>query len=201
GSATAFVLDQIDVMKSRRIFQKVILQNKLNISYHSKGNVKTSEVLEYQSPLRMVLLEPDHPRLDSIQYKLTVHSKGNEFLISDEENGRRKYALGSKVSTPLGQIMLLPQGNRAFESDLIISFVPINRAVDNYLEAVQISPNKEKQSYVVNFSMNSGNIEKAELILNSIIDQYNNDVTEDKTRISKATTGFIDSRLDLISKN
>src|SRR5690606_27977299 len=63
------------------------------------------------------------------------------------------------------------------------------------------TPNKEKQSYVVNFSMNSGNIQKAELIINSLIEQYNKDVMEDKTRLSKATTQFIDSRLELISKN
>src|SRR5690606_31830310 len=100
-----------------------------------------------------------------------------------------------------GPVMILPQGNKRFESEMVISFVPNNQAVDQLLKDVQISPNKEKQSYVVNYSMNSGSIEKAELILNSIIDQYNNDVTDDKTRISKATTQFIDSRLDLISKN
>src|SRR4051794_12758228 len=33
GSSSAFVLDQIDVMRSRRIFQKVVSHNKLNIAY------------------------------------------------------------------------------------------------------------------------------------------------------------------------
>src|SRR5690606_940903 len=80
-------------------------------------------------------------------------------------------------------------------------YSPVNQSVDKLLNEVQIVPNKEKQSYVVNYSINSGNISKAKLILNSIIDQYNKDVTDDKTRISKATTQFIDSRLDLISKN
>ena len=35
--ASAFVLDQIDVMKSRRIFEKVVEQNKLNINYQEWG--------------------------------------------------------------------------------------------------------------------------------------------------------------------
>src|SRR5690606_30897113 len=90
---------------------------------------------------------------------------------------------------------------KELEADLIINYVPSDEAVDKLLKSIQISPNKEKQSYVVNFSMNSGNIQKAELILNSLIDQYNKDVMEDKTRLSKATTAFIDSRLELISKN
>src|SRR5690606_11733689 len=47
GSQTsAFVTDQIDVIKSRRILRKVIESNKLNIVYHSQGKVKKSELLE-----------------------------------------------------------------------------------------------------------------------------------------------------------
>src|SRR5690606_5089075 len=91
GSATAFVLDQIDVMKSRRIFQKVIHQNKLNISYHNKGNVKTSEVLESQSPIRLIILEPNHQRLDSVNYSFTVQAKGKQILISDHEASNKAY--------------------------------------------------------------------------------------------------------------
>src|SRR5690606_4980245 len=45
GSGAAFVLDQIDVLKSRRLFQKVVEQNRLNIVYMNKGNVKSSEMI------------------------------------------------------------------------------------------------------------------------------------------------------------
>src|SRR5690606_15501969 len=46
GSASsAFVADQIDVMKSRRILRKVVESNRLNISYFRKGNLKSSEIL------------------------------------------------------------------------------------------------------------------------------------------------------------
>src|SRR5690606_39092092 len=183
------------------IFQKVIHQNKLNISYHNKGNVKTSEVLESQSPIRLIILEPNHQRLDSVNYSFTVQAKGKQILISDHEASNKAYKLGSKISSPLGPIMILPQANKVIDSEIVVSYSPVHKSVDNLLEVVQITPNKEKQSYVVNYSMKSGNIEKAELILNSIIDQYNRDVTEDKTRISKATTEFINSRLNLISKN
>src|SRR5690606_32741333 len=46
GSASsAFVSDQIEVMKSRRILRKVVELNALNIEYYSKGNVKSNEIL------------------------------------------------------------------------------------------------------------------------------------------------------------
>src|SRR5690606_10598283 len=81
------------------------------------------------------------------------------------------------------------------------NFEPINKSVDRLLNAIQITPNKEKQSYIVNFSINSRSIKKGELLLNSLIEQYNNDVTEDKLKVTRATSDFIDSRLALISKD
>src|SRR5690606_27479986 len=115
--------------------------------------------------------------------------------------GRRNYVLGQRIQSPIGPIMILPQGKREMDSDIIVSVIPNNQAVDDLLNSVNIVPNKEKQSYVVGLSMNSKSVSKAELILNSIVDQYNRDVSEDKSKISKATTAFIDSRLELISKN
>src|SRR5690606_13715045 len=163
GSPTsAFVSDQIDVMKSRRIFLKVVTQNKLNISYYSKGNVKSSEMLEEQSPIRLVLLEPNNLKLDSIQYKLIVRRNGNNYGLEDEVYGRRNYVLGQRIQSPIGPIMILPQGKREMDSDIIVSVIPNNQAVDDLLNSVNIVPNKEKQSYVVGLSMNSKSVSKAE---------------------------------------
>src|SRR5690606_23470640 len=49
--------------------------------------------------------------------------------------------------------------------------------------------------------INHSHKSKAELILNSLIEQYNSDVTEDKAHVTKATSNFLNSRLELISKD
>ncbi len=201
GSSSAFVSDQIDVMKSRRIFRKVVEQNRFNIIYAYKGNVKSSEMVEFQSPIRLVLLESNNSKLDSLTTTFIVKKNKNNIIVDDNVNGSRVVGFGQKINSSLGQIMFLPQGNQQFLTDIIISYEPINKTVDKLLKEVQINPNKEKQSYVVNFAMNSRSIEKAELLLNSLIDQYNKDVTEDKTKVTRATSDFIDSRLELISKD
>src|SRR5690606_38494572 len=79
--ASAFVLDQIDVMKSRRIFSKVVEQNRLNIGYFNKGNVKSSELLEVQSPIRLVLLQSNKINLDSIKYSISIRKDGKSYII------------------------------------------------------------------------------------------------------------------------
>src|SRR5690606_24977477 len=55
------------------------------------------------------------------------------------------------------------------------------------------------QSFLINFSFDYPLIPKAELVLNSLIEQYNDDVTYDKAQVSRATSAFINSRLELIS--
>src|SRR5690606_22147266 len=200
SSSAAFVNDQMEVLRSRRLMRKVVDTNRLYLSYYMKGSVKSAEVLEAQSPLKMLLLEPDHARLDSVAYNFTVSKKGNTYKIKDEVEGTREYTLGSRFQTPIGPISLLPQeNNELWEGELQISYIPSDITVDILRNAVQITPNKEAQSFLVNFSMDYPLIAKAELIINSLIDQYNQDVTYDKAQVTRATSKFITSRLDLIS--
>src|SRR5690606_36365045 len=203
GSASsAFVADQMDVMKSRRILRKVVELNRLNISYFRKGNLKSSEVLEKGSPLKLMILEPAHVRLDSVSYTFTVSKSGEIFKLKDEKGEIQEYKLGQNINTPIGPITLVPQNNNTnWDNDLTITYQPVSTTIDELLELVKISPNKDKQSFVVNFSMEHADREKAALILNSLIEQYNADVTEDKALVTRATSNFINSRLDLISKD
>src|SRR5690606_22352914 len=202
SSSAAFVNDQMEVLRSRRLMRKVVDTNRLYLSYYMKGSIKSAEVLENQSPLKVMLLEPNHTRLDSIRYSFTIIKKADTYKIKDELEGTRDYTLGSKLETPIGPISLIPQdNNKLWEGDLQINYIPADITVDIIRSVVQITPNKEAQSFLVNFSMDYPLIAKSELILNSLIDQYNEDVTYDKAQVTRATSKFITSRLDLISRD
>src|SRR5690606_15659508 len=189
SSSAAFVNDQMEVLRSRRLMRQVVDTNRLYLSYYMKGNIKSSEVLDKQSPLKVMLLEADHARLDSVGYTFTVSKKGETYKIKDELEGTRDYTLGGKVETPIGPISLLPQeSNKLWEGDLQISYIPTDITVDMLRNMVQITPNKETASFLVNFSMDYPLIAKSELILNSLIEQYNQDVTYDKAQVTRATS-------------
>src|SRR5690606_40246112 len=98
--------------------------------------------------------------------------------------------------------MLMLQKGRKFENELEIDIVPLEEVVDGLLNSIDITPNgKEKQSYIVNLSMNHTNRKKAALIINSVIEQYDLDAKEDKLKLNKATSEFINNRLALITKD
>src|SRR5690606_33750083 len=97
STGSAFVLDQIDVLKSRRIFRKVVEQNRLNISYSIKGNVKNSEMLESHSPVKMVILDLSNQKLDSLSLDFILKKKGSSLTLEDKKSGNRSYSLGQRI--------------------------------------------------------------------------------------------------------
>src|SRR5690606_34734959 len=202
GSSAAFVNDQMEILRSRRLMRKVVDTNRLYLSYYIKGKIKSAEVLENESPLKVMLLEPNHARLDSVGYTFTITKQGDQYRIKDESEGMRDVSLGSRIETPIGPISLVPlEGNKKWDGDLLINYRPPAVAVDALRNGIQITPNKEPQSFLVNFSIDYPLISKAELVINSLIDQYNQDVTYDKAQVTRATSTFINSRLELISKD
>src|SRR5690606_28162764 len=90
--SSAFILDQIDVIRSRRILSKVAISNKLNIIYNAKGKVIKSELLEKESPVKLVLLESNNPKLDSISYHLKIKVSGDKIKVSDNDQTIDNYS-------------------------------------------------------------------------------------------------------------
>src|SRR5690606_37544300 len=202
GSQTsAFVSDQIDVIKSRRILRKVIETNKLNITYKSQGKVKSSELLEKQSPIKIVLLDPNNKNVDSVSYELNVEISEGKLKLSDNHQVIENYTFGKKFLTPIGAVMLVPNASHKLENNIVINVDPIQKVIDNLLNDIQVTPNKEKQSFIVNFSINHSNRDKASLILNSLVQQYDIDAAEDKIKVTRATSDFINNRLALITRD
>src|SRR5690606_33952470 len=203
GSSAAFVNDQIEVLRSRRLMRKVVDTNRLYFSYFVRGNIKSTELLEGQSPVKAILLEPDNPKLDSSRYSVSISKKGKNYQIKDELGGAREYHLGDSFETPVGPMKLIPQKSKVDWEDgaLQVVYLPAERVVDGIRGGVEIVPNSQTQSFLVNFSLNYPLISKAELIINSLIEQYNQDVTYDKAQVTRATSSFINSRLELISKD
>jgi len=201
SSSAAYVNDQMQVLQSRRIMRKVVEANKFTITYHSKGLIRMKELLEKDSPLKLILLNPNSSKLDSISYQMIVSHGPSGYSYTDKISKHISFRLGEKFNSPLGEIMILPQSNQLLTNDLIIQYIPREVTVDILRSYISIQPNQEVQSFVVDFAMRHPNKEKGKLLLNSLIEQYNLDAIEDKISVFKATNKFIDSRLDIIAQN
>src|SRR5690606_14694251 len=134
-------------------------------------------------------------------YQVKVSVSGNTIKLTDAEQSIDNYTFGKKINTAIGAIMIVPNQGKKLTQDMVLDVQPVQKVVDNLLGGIQVTPNKEKQSFIVNFSMSHPNRDKAALILNSLVQQYDTDATEDKVKVTRATSDFINNRLALITKD
>ncbi len=199
---SAFVLDQIDVLKSRRLLRKVIERNNLQNTFYLKDNIKETEVLESDSPIKIVSASLKKGK-DIGAFNIEILN-GNTFSINEKGGvSLENQQFGKTIQTDLGTLVITPNKDlsKYVGTDVFVVVQSIDRTIDQLQKLVQISPNTEKQSYIINFSITGPVIEKSKIILNSLIDQYNQDVSDDNNKVTQATSKFINSRLELIGKD
>lgn len=193
GGASAFVVDQIDVIKSRRLARNVVIKNELYTSYYLKDGLKSLEVLKKKSPVHM---EFPAGNAATETVKLKVELKDNQVMVNHIDSGLvENVRYGSTFDTEAGKVRLVRNEQIPLEdSPVEIVISPLEVVVDKFQKALEITPNTEKQSYIVNFSTEDAITERAITVVNNLIETYNTEVSQDKSKITRATSTFIDSR-------
>ena len=209
SDGTNKIKEEIAVMTSRTILEKVVKKLKLNIACFAQGNLKEVEMYN-NPPVELSFFESDSiiHKTDTILY-MKIKSP-TEFILFDQpvksftprdENQGKKYDFGDKIETGFGGIVITPNtGDYApiIGSDLNIVIRPIATIVNGYQQSVFITTGEG--SSIITLELNQSNPEKAKDILNQIIEEYNKDVLLDKENVIKVTSEFINNRLNVVSK-
>src|SRR5690606_21963288 len=129
-----------------------------------------------------------------------------KFEIYDEESGfKAKSEFGQKLHTPVGEVTFVPNISKKVKTgtEFFVSVSPIMKVVDGYREKIQteLTGSTYKKNNVVTLSLTDNLKEKAERILDELVEQYNLDAVNDKKRIGEKTSRFITERLELISED
>ena len=194
-SSAAFVNDQIQVLGSRRLFRNVVLKNSLQLQYHYKGRIRYWEISERESPIRLTVKKAKNYHLP---YELTLVRDGSTFSIEDSHGNRKQYKPGTVLDSPIGLISLIDNQTMDWNGRLLIRYLPLQQAVDGIRTETRIGRPGNARSFLVPISMRSSNRKKAELIINSLIEEYNVSSSSDKTSIYNRSGEFINSRIELI---
>lgn len=106
------------------------------------------------------------------------------------------------VKTPLGRVKFSP--NPKFDGELyeeteriVVRRNGFMSTVEAYAELLKVEI-ADRDAQVVNLSIKDVSTERADDILNDVLDVYTKNWMADKERVSQATSDFIDKRLDLL---
>ncbi|NNJ82186.1 MAG: tyrosine protein kinase, partial [Flavobacteriaceae bacterium] len=197
--------DEIAIFTSKRLITNVVDDLNLNTVYRAVGNVITSE-LYTRKPFTVQFLKNNSdndipfPELfieiqDETSYSISGNGIGNAGT----------YKFGERVSFDFADLIVLPnlEDQALFEkyTDESISVThsdPESVAL-GYQENLKLL-NEVVNSHVIQFSLESPTPEKARDFLDELITEYNDDAVNDRNQITRKTLNFIDSRLQIISR-
>lgn len=199
--------NELYILQSRRLMIEVVNRLGLTTRYTTKERLRVAD-LYGRSPIEASLID----NFSGQSCAFNVELEGNDkisitnFRGKDLERADRKYvaegAFGDTISTPVGKILVNKTLYMTPEYEgRVISVSKGSDAVvaSAYRTATQSSV-ANKQSSIITISLNDNVPKRAEDILNTLIQVYNDDAISDKQRISEATAEFINDRLHIISK-
>lgn len=202
--------DEAQVLKSRTLIEQVVKDLKLNMSLFVKGKIKDQEVY-LNPPININFFESDSivNQIDTTLYVKFVSDNKfslsgfntNELIELNSKQGISEHSFGDKINTSFGDIIITPNlGNYGAESGryIKIKLTPVNEVIEFYIEKIKIQTTIN--SRIIKFSLNESSVNKAEHIINKLIEKYNEDVVEDKEEIIKITSDFISSRLEVVAQ-
>jgi len=201
--------DEAQILKSRTIIEQVVKDLKLNISFYVEGKIKNQEVY-LNPPVNLNFFESDSiiNKVDTTFYiKFNSPTKFilsgydiNELIELNRNEGVSEHSFGDKIATGFSDLVITPnlEAYGATTGSFVkVKITPIDEVVEKYIAKIKVQANAK--SSIINLSLKESLTGKAELILNKLIEKYNNDVVNDKEEIIEITSDFISSRLEIVS--
>ncbi|NEM97260.1 GumC family protein [Pontibacter burrus] len=195
--------NEIEVLNSISLMERVLTELSLNTTYYTPVFFKNREIYGKQLPIKVVV-----DKVDSTAYEMdvTVFIKDNnrfELVTEDEEGSveRSEHEFGKKIVKPFGMFTVLalpkitdPEGPK----EVHVKFNDIHELAEYYNEEITIEAVNKKAS-VLWLSLEIPIRDKGKDIINKLVEVYNIEALEDKNEVASNTIQFIDERLTFLT--
>ncbi|MBB6612722.1 polysaccharide biosynthesis tyrosine autokinase [Pontibacter sp. Tf4] len=188
--------NEIEILKSKSLMNRVLQELALNTSYYVDGRVKSTEIYGASMPLKVIV-----SKLDSSAFNksIVVQATGKNGYQIDEDGTVTSHKFGEQVKKPYG-IFTVVAGtpNTAKNKKVTVKFHDIRQVADYYNQKLTVAP-VNKNASVLSLSLIDPVPAKGVAILNKLVEVYNKEAVEDKNLIAGSTIQFIDERLKYLT--
>lgn len=188
------------VLQSFRLNRQVVNQLNLQVQYFQSGRVNKSEV--FNAPFKVVF-EPELAKPDAeLDFQITLQDKGYQLLNLETEATLQVPNFYFEKPTvdfpftiqPANTQSLVANDNPVYE----VKISSQTQATQNLLQAIKIAPDG-KDSDILILSLEDPSKQKAQQVLNTLIEVYTQDGITDRQEVSKRTIAFIDERFTYLT--
>ena len=202
--------NELYVLQARRLMIEVVDRLNLTTSYTTKPRLRTITLYK-NSPIEVTYV--DNLGGKSCNFTALLSEEGvtiSEFSCSRTASERAEKKSDEKFTTTgkYGEVIDLPIGKIIINTTLYYNPEYVGKEImvakrtreavaTAYRNRVQMSV-ASKMSSIINLSLNDVSPQRADDILNTLLDVYNDDAVYDKQIVAEATAKFITERLQVI---
>lgn len=194
--------NEIYNLKSKDMMEEVVRRIGLDINYFKDG--RFHDQVAYGTDLPVRVATSGYPEESSLSFTLKVDPAGQvtvkDFVNSDGSYGKSYTGrLNSAIATPGGSIVVTPSPLyiKGSEVEFKVKKYPLSAARDSYNARLQVAMSNDNSS-IIKLTVFDESTQRADDLLNTLIDVYNENWIHDKNQIAVSTSNFIDERLGVI---
>ncbi|MBC7888290.1 MAG: polysaccharide biosynthesis tyrosine autokinase [Ferruginibacter sp.] len=191
--------NELLLMRSSDLMERIVLENQFNISYYILGRVKTTDIYQ-DAPFRLIV------------QKVVDSSQGFSFVVKNLSNTGVTIEYGSKKNVrviPLKwnapysigghQFVLAPRGKHITgDGEFMAVWSPVKQTAGEIMSKYTVDYLDRKTS-IIKMSITIENLQRGKDILDALAKEYDRADLQEKSIASRNTMRFIDDRLSLIS--
>jgi len=195
---------ELTILESKTLIAAAVESLGLNVSYFNQGTFKTTELYQYKPFVVKFSNVSKTQVVPQLEIKIQKNQRFS-LLVVDTETTIENAQFGEIYSLPFADIVLLPNQSNAsllesfIEKNILVEYKTVESVASLFSLALELI-HDGKNGEVVQLNLSSPKPLKAENFLNELVYQYNLDARKDKSQIAKKTAEFIDSRLEIITK-
>ena len=198
------VFNEMVSLQSPSLMIDVAKRLHLDVSYSTEGRFYNTSLYGKTQPITVTFLDADKDYSASLSVKIidskritfSEFAKGEDAFETELEG-----CFGKEINTPIGRILVTPTAHFSLENDapIIVTKSTLYDAGMAYSGGLTVELNDD-MSAVVLMKYKDQNPERAEEIMNTLIQVYNEMWIEDKNKVAVSTSAFIDERLAVIER-
>lgn len=194
------VENEMELLKSKKMMQKVVENLHLESTVYQKGKFKNTELYGKTSPI-MVQVINEKPDAKYFKEPIELKISGNNITLSNKELAPLKTTFDKTISLRFANIIITKNKDyvapKEATNDFLLNIASETQVTDSFQSNLKAAL-MNKDVTVIKMTMNYPEVNKAKDILNTLIRVYNNDAIEDKNSESKKTAEFIEERIRII---
>lgn len=191
NDGTQNIQNEIEVLKSRPLMERVVDSLDLEVSYYAVGKIRSPNIYK-QGPFLMEIMS----LTDSVtSFSLNIKFINNNTFIIDN-NSQYKFSFGEKFQNRYGTFRLNRNLYASIGKEYTVNWQPTVLAAGQFAGGVMVTP--KQGTGIVIISLETTNPQLSADIINQLMKEYGEQTVEDKNAEAKRRLAFINKSLDLI---